>query len=104
MIELPEPITKALPGIVGSLVSVSFLKGTLMRKVAMFASGSAMAAFGTPWAAKFSDLPEGFAGFLLGLFGMTIVSKCFEAWETLDLSTMLRDWLRKLLSLPPKES
>jgi hypothetical protein len=49
-------------------------------------------------------MDEGFAGFLVGLFGMSVVKKIFDLWTSFDLSSILSDWIRKVLGLPPKEA
>ena len=108
--ELPQEIfspevLKALPGAAGSLVSILFVRDvTWPRRIGMFIGGAALAYWGSPWAAKWAQLDAGFAGFLLGLLGMRIVAKLMDGWDTFELGTLLRDWLRQLLRLPPKES
>ena len=98
----PE-VVKTAPGVVGSLVSMLFIKEPIVRRLAMFLAGAALARFGTPWLARLSGLDEGFAGFMLGLFGMAVIAKMFQAWETFELSLILRDWMRKVLGLPARE-
>lgn len=104
MDNFPPELAKAVPGVAGSLVSMLFIKDTWPRRVAMFCAGSALSIFGSAWVTKFSGLDAGFSGFILGLFGMAIVAKFFQTWETFELSVILRDWVRKLLGLPPKEA
>lgn len=99
----PEDYSADLPGVIGSLVSLLFLSDTLGRRFLMFIAGCAFAYFGSAWASKTSGLDPKFAGFLLGLFGMVAVSKTFQTWNDLELTFILRDWLRKLLGLPAKE-
>lgn len=101
--EVPEWITRVFPGALGSLVSMLFIKDTPVRRLGMFAAGATLAYFATPWTMKALDLDAGFTGFLLGLFGMVVVSKAFETWHALELTTILRDFLRKIFGLAPKE-
>jgi hypothetical protein len=97
----PE-VARFLPGVAGALVSMIFIREHWLRRLAMFAAGAALAIYGTPWAARVSNLDPGFAGFLLGMFGMALVAKVFDAWSDLELTIILRDALRKVLGLPPK--
>ena len=98
----PE-IMKALPGTAGAFVSMMFLRGSWPTRMGMFLAGAVLAYYGTPWAVKFANLDPGFAGFLMGLFGMAIVSRLFEAWWAIAIASIVGDWIRKLLGLPPKE-
>lgn len=98
--ELPE-ITKVVPGALGSLFSMLWLKETLGRRISMFFGGVTIAFYGTPYAAKVTNFDNGIAGFLLGLFGMSLVASLFQGWQKLDMSIILRDTLRSLLRLPP---
>jgi hypothetical protein len=96
-------LTKALPGGAGALVSTLFFRDPWPRRIALFVSGSMLSLFGTAWTTKVTGLDTGFAGFLLGLFGMAFISRVFEAWEALELTSIVRDALRAALRLPPKE-
>lgn len=69
----------------------------------MFIAGWACSIFGAPHAASWLGFSEGFAGFLLGLFGMAIVDKIFETWKALELGKILSAWIRKLLNLPQED-
>lgn len=101
--EIPEWVTRTFPGALGSLVSMLFIRDTPVRRLGMFAAGAALAYFATPWTMKALDLDAGFTGFLLGLFGMVAVSKAFETWQALEWTAIVRDFLRKLFGLPPKD-
>jgi len=99
--DLPPEAAKAFPGVVGSLAALLWIKDTWPRKAAMFVAGAAMSRYGAEWVAKLVGMNEGFAGFLLGMFGMAIAAKLFETWQGLELGLILRDWLRKMAGLPP---
>lgn len=101
----PVEALKTLPGVLGSLVASMFFKEvSWRRRWGMFLAGAAISYYGGAWAAAKAGLEQGFAGFLLGLFGMAFVQKVFEMWETFDLTSILRDWLRKVAGLPAKET
>lgn len=104
MDQIHPDVLKAVPGAVGSAASMLFIKDTWPRRIATFIAGAALAYWGSPWAAKFTGLDAGFAGFLLGLFGMAAVAKLFETWEKFELTALFTEALRKLLGLPAKEN
>lgn len=104
MTEIPPEIMKAAPGAAGSFVSMLFMKADWKRRIALFLAGAALAFYGTPWVSANVIRDAGFAGFLLGCFGMAIVARLWEAWDGLELTSILRDAIRKLLGLPAKES
>jgi hypothetical protein len=45
--------------------------------------------------ARETGLPEGLCGFLLGLFGMTVVNRLFITLEGLDLGAHVSAWIGK---------
>lgn len=97
----PE-ITKALPGVFGSIGALLWIKGPMSRRISMVLLGSAASYYGTPHLSITLGMGEGLTGFLIGLFGMSIVDSIFKTWQELDLSTILREFLRKRLGLAPK--
>lgn len=104
---LPPEVVKVAPGIAGSLVSLLWLRDiTWPRKLAMFVAGAMFARFAGQALTDWTHLDAGVGGFLLGLFGMSVVAKLFDTWEKFDLGTILNEWIRKVLGLPapaPKE-
>jgi len=104
MADINPEVMKAVPGAVGSIASMLFIKDTWPRRAAMFIAGASLAYWGSPWASKFTGLDAGFAGFLLGLFGMAAVAKLFQTWSELELGALFTEALRKLFGLPPKEN
>jgi hypothetical protein len=103
MNDIPPEFLKAVPGAAGSFVSMLFLRDSWPRRIALFLAGAVLAYYGTPWAVAFVGLDPGFAGFLLGLFGMAVIARMFESWEELEFTSIVRDWVRKVLGLPAKE-
>ena len=78
-----------LAGIVGALVSLRFIQGTWPERLAMAVGGSLVSLYSTPWAAYKTGLPEGLCGFLLGLFGMAV---CAKLWEAIQLTPIAEMW------------
>lgn len=100
--EVPQELLNALPGATGSLIGVVLMRGVQWgRRIGMFLGGAGLAYWGSPWAAKAAQLEPGFAGFLLGLLGMRLVSKVIDTWDALELGTLLRDVIRKWFGLAP---
>lgn len=102
--ELPPGISKVLPGVFGSAVAVFLIQDeSPSRRVGMFVSGAALSYFATPDLAARFGLSEGLTGFLSGLLGMAIAKGMFDAISKFGWADLMRDWLRKVLGLPPKE-
>lgn len=85
-----------LAGVAGALVSMRFLNGTIVERVFMAIGGAFFAFYATDWVSSKLALPEGLTGFLLGLFGMSILSRM---WEWMQTTNVIRDfldaWLRR---------
>lgn len=80
-------LVKAALGLAGALVSLRFIKDTSTpEKVLLVLGGSVMSFVGTgPVTTYFAVLhAEGLVGFLLGLFGMALTTKVYEAIQLVD--------------------
>ena len=91
--EIPNELAQKLGGPAGGLIAIMFLRDAWPRRVAMAAAACPLSWYGAPHLVMWLPLNEGFAGFLLGLFGMAAVSKIFEAWNQVDLYPLLTSWL-----------
>ena len=80
-------------------MALFWLKGSIPRKCGMFAAGWALSFYGAATVAAWLGFNEGFAGFLLGVFGMSIVDKAFEIWQAFKAGEIFQDWLRKRLGV-----
>lgn len=98
-----EGVAVKLAGLAGAVVSMRFLQGSLKERAFLAASGMVFSFYASPFMSKISGLPEGLSGFLLGLFGMALVSKAWEVIQTLPLGVLVIDALRKLFRLEKKE-
>lgn len=98
-----EPsLVKLFAGILGSIVSVGFIKAPPIERMFMAFGGAALSWFAAPWVAKWLNMSdaEGLVGFLLGLFGMAIVAKLYELVQSIDtaaLSKSLNERLSKII-------
>lgn len=97
----PE-LSKAIPGVVGSVGALIWIKGPLPRRIAMVVLGSAASYYATPHLATTFSMGEGLSGFLIGLFGMSVVDSIFKTWQELGLTEITREFIRKRLGLAPK--
>lgn len=98
--DLPE-LAKLIPGALGSLFSMLWVKATPLKKLIMFFGGVAISYYGGEYTVKASGLDLAAARFLLGLFGMSLIASLFEGWAKLDMSVIMRDVIRQVLRLPP---
>lgn len=89
---------KLIAGIIGALISASCIKGaSFVEKTILFFSGVAVSYYATPWVADALSMErsEGFVGFVLGLFGMSIVGKLYEFIQAIDARAVwTRVWAR----------
>lgn len=96
-----QDVEKLLPGAIGSLGALLWIQGTWPRRIAMMALGSVASFYGAPHVANMLGMGEGLAGFLVGLFGMSIVDSIFRTWQELGVTDLVREFARKRLGLPP---
>lgn len=85
-----------LAGVAGALTSMRFVSGTYFERVLMVIGGAFFSFYATEWTAQWLELPPGLTGFLLGLFGMSVLSR---VWEWMQSTTLIQDfldaWLRR---------
>ena len=92
-------VGKVVASFVGALVSLRFLKDcSAAEKLLMVLGGSVLSYYSTPVTASWIGLSdvEGLAGFLVGLFGMAIAAKVYEAIQALDPSEIARRFLNRI--------
>lgn len=89
--EIPD-FKDLLPGALGSFGAAAlWLKGPWGRRLTMAGLGSAASHYGAPYVATMLDMSPGWAGFLLGLFGMAVVDNIFKAWHERGFIETIRD-------------
>lgn len=89
-------IIKIIPGLIGALVSLRFVQGTWLEKGFMALGGAFLSYFATPAVATWMDIAntEGLVGFVLGLFGMAIVSKVYEMIQFIDAKFAVAEFIK----------
>lgn len=75
-------------GVLGAAVSMRYLQGSWMARISMAASGSLGAYYAAPYLSEVLGIPEGLMGFLVGMFGMAIVSRAWEAVQAAPISAL----------------
>jgi len=98
--DIPE-LAKLIPGALGSLFSMFWIRNHWLRMFGMFFGGVVLSYYATDYVVKLTGFPGGLAGFLLGIFGMSIVASIFDGWGKLKLHEIFNEFLRARLKLPP---
>lgn len=95
--EIDPVIAKAGPGLIGSLVAVGLMRDVSpSRRVIAFIAGAACSYYGSDTVVlMLPAVKEGFAGFVIGLFGMALVVKVYETLDDIKPAQLLRDFLSK---------
>lgn len=78
-----------LSGVAGALLSLNFIKGTWPERFVMGFGGSIISLYGAGYVAAKTGLPDGLAGFLVGMFGMAITAK---VWEAIQITPVHALW------------
>jgi hypothetical protein len=96
---LDPAITKLLPALIGSVISLRWVQGTWYERLLMVTGGAALSYFGTPWVTNQMQMADaqGLVGFLIGLFGMAMIAPLYEAIRAADIKPAVADlWDRVL--------
>jgi len=90
MIEMTnvDEVAARLAGVAGALVSMRFLQGSRLARLSMALSGAVISYYVSPYLAERVGIPEGLAGFLLGMFGMAVVSRAWEAVQAVPVGPL----------------
>lgn len=81
-----DVVLTKLSSVAGALVSMKFLSGTVTERLLTASAGALLAYIVSPHLASRIGLPEGFTGFLAGLFGMAVMSRLWEFIQTAPIS------------------
>jgi len=86
-------LAKLLAGVAGSVVSLRFVQGTIPERMFMGIGGAALSYYATTPASAWIGIhdAEGLVGFLIGLFGMAIMSKIYEVILLADAGKIAAD-------------
>lgn len=78
-----------LAGVAGAAISMRFLQGSPLARVSMAISGSLVSYYAAPHIAQLTGMPDGLTGFLLGVFGMAVVSRM---WQWVEQAPIALIW------------
>lgn len=78
-----------LAGVAGAVISLRYVEGTRWEKATMAASGSVVAYYFGPYISERLETPETIIGFLLGLFGMAVSKRI---WEAIQMAPIAEFW------------
>jgi hypothetical protein len=84
-----DAVIAKLAGVAGAALSLNFIKGSWAERLTMAAGGAVISLYVTAWLSQKTGLPEGLTGFLLGMFGMAITAK---AWEAIQATPVAEIW------------
>lgn len=93
--DLPPDAAKALPGAVGAIVALRWLPGPPLQRAFAFIGGTGASYYGGEHASSLLSAPAGLTGFLIGLFGMAVAAKVFEAIEQIKVGEIIARFLRR---------
>jgi hypothetical protein len=93
--EVPPEFVKALPGLLGSFVALWWLPGTRMQRVASFVGGAGMSYYGSDYVAIITGTHNGFAAWLLGMFGMAVAHMVYKMLSEFNLAGRIDKILAK---------
>jgi hypothetical protein len=81
-------------GLLGAVVSLKWVKGDFFEKLLMVIGGAALSIFGTDPLAEYLNMTNalGILGFLLGLFGMTVMSRVYEGIQAFNAADFVQSW------------
>ena len=102
-LHIPPEARDAAPGVIGALIAIPWTRGPLIMRASMFVGGSALSFFGSDPFVQYMQMSadgKGLSGFMLGLFGMSLVAKVYEAISAFaagELAQELLAWARRRL-------
>lgn len=104
-LHIPPEAKDAAPGLLGALIAIPWTQGPLLMRASMFLGGASLSYFGSDPFAQIMGMTSGrgFAGFVLGLFGMNVAAKIYDAIAAVaagDLWAAVVEWARARMGLP----
>lgn len=93
--DIPPELIKALPGTLGSIVALRWIAGSPVQRITSVVGGIASSWYAGEHLATALEVNAGFAGFLVGLFGMSIAAKAFELLAQINTLALIDRILRR---------
>lgn len=92
---IPPEIIKAVPGTLGAIVALRWISGTPLQRIAAVIGGSGTSYYGGDYVAGITGAHSGFVAWMLGLFGMAVAHKFFEAIAAMNFGARIDKILGK---------
>lgn len=85
----PE-LEKVIPGALGALVSLRWIDGTVYQRIGAVLGGAGTSYYGLDFVGRtWPSIQGGFAGWLLGMFGMAVAHAIVKGIETFDVASRI---------------
>jgi hypothetical protein len=97
--DVPPEVKESLPGALGSLSALLWLKGSWPLRIGYFCAGTVFALYGSPLVSSMFSMDRGLAGYVLGMFGMALAAKGFELIEAIDVRSLIKRLFNKFFGL-----
>lgn len=93
VINADPSITKLVAAVMGSFISLKFMKGTWYERLMLFVGGAFLSYNATSPLAHWLNFQEGegLIGFSVGLLGMALAEKLYEAVQATDAKQVSKD-------------
>ena len=102
--DFPPEARDAVPGVMGALVAIPFTQGPLFMRLSMFVGGVGLSKWGTQPLVEWLGVTSsaGLVGFILGLFGMSVAAKVYEAIGSFaagDIGAAMVQWAKNKMGV-----
>lgn len=94
---LENSLLVKLSGLAGAVVSLRFIPGSWGERLTMAFGGYIFSLTFSSWVSSKVGIPEGGAGFLLGLFGMAILHKAWEFIQAFPIKDIWESLLNRFI-------
>jgi hypothetical protein len=93
----PE-VSKAAPGVLGAFVAMWRMTDiNVWQRIVSFIGGASSARFGTDTVLGYFDSANpSLAAFVVGLFAMAVIAKCFDAIESIKPADIIKSLRKKV--------
>lgn len=94
--DIEPEVMKSIPGVLGALFALPWMTGSVWQRLAALGGGVASSRYAGDWLANTMSIDIALAGFLVGLFGMSIAAKVFEGIGSVAPRELIERLLKRL--------
>lgn len=91
-----DAVGAKLAGVAGAALSMRYLRGSWPERVSMAVSGSVVSYYVGPHLSSVLGTPQELTGFLLGMFGMALSQRIWEAIQTIPLGDIWQALIKRI--------